>query len=299
MEIKLDRSTTPFSLEHTLNCGQLFRWEKLGDWWYGVVADRVLKIRQIGDKLMFQSFPEEVNQDFMENYLRLDDDLPSILSTVSKDEHVRRAIKLFYGLRINRQEPWECLISYICATYKSIPAIKKMIYAISQRFGKKITFDGYDFYTFPRATELAQIRHKDLRSCGLGFRAERVLETTKILDRGDFSLEALKSLDYGNAKQELLSLPGVGPKVADCVLLFSLEKLEAFPVDVWIKRAATNLYASHFDSSFVNRVSSKGSITPKEYETISSFGREYFGRYAGYAQEYVFHLLRKQQEHSY
>jgi N-glycosylase/DNA lyase len=91
----------------------------------------------------------------------------------------------------------------------------------------------------------------------------------------------------------------VGPKVADCVLLFSLEKLEAFPVDVWMKRAATNLYSNHFDSSFVNRVSLKGSITPKEYETISCFGREYFGGYAGYAQEYIFHLLRKQQEHSH
>ena len=297
MEIRLDRSIVPFSLEHTLRCGQLFRWEKLGDWWYGVVADRVVKIRQIGDSLMFQSFPEEANQRFIENYLRLDDNLPSILSKISKDEHVRRAIKLFYGLRISRQEPWECLISYICATYKGIPAIKKMIYNISQRFGKKMTFDGYNFYTFPKTSDLAQTSPKKLRSCGLGFRAERVLETTKILDRGDFSLEALKSLDYGNAKRKLLSLPGVGPKVADCVLLFSLEKLEAFPVDVWMKRAATNLYANHFDSSFVNRVSSKGSITPKEYETINSFGREYFGRYAGYAQEYIFHLLRKEQEH--
>lgn len=297
MEIKLDSLMGPFSLEHTLNCGQLFRWEKLGDWWYGVVADRVVKIKQIGDRLIFHSFPEEANQGFIENYLRLDDDLPDILSKISKDEHVRRAIKLFYGLRISRQEPWECLISYICATYKSIPAIKKMICNISQRFGKKISYDDYDFYTFPKATDLAQTSPKELRSCGLGFRAERVLETTKILDRGDFSLEALKSFDYGNAKRKLLSLPGVGPKVADCVLLFSLEKLEAFPVDVWMKRAATNLYASHFDSSFVDRVSSKGSITSKEYETISCFGREYFGRYAGYAQEYLFHLLRKQHEH--
>ena len=299
MEIQLDSSTVPFSLEHTLRCGQLFRWEKLGDWWYGVVADRVVKIIQIGDRLMFQSFPEEANQGFIENYLRLDDDLPSILSKISKDEHMRRAIKLFRGLRISRQEPWECLISYICATYKNIPAIKKMIHNISQRFGKRITFDGYDFYTFPKPNDLAQTSPKELRSCGLGFRAERVLETSKILNQGDFALEALKSLDYRKTKQELLSLPGVGPKVADCVLLFSLEKLEAFPVDVWMKRAATNLYNSHFDSSFVKGVSSKSSITQKEYETINSFGREYFGRYAGYAQEYLFHFLRKQQEHSH
>jgi N-glycosylase/DNA lyase len=299
MEIELNYSTVPFSLEHTLKCGQLFRWEKLGDWWYGVVADRVVKIRQFGERLTFQGFPEEVNQRFIENYLRLDDDLPSILSKISRDEHVKRAIKLFYGLRLIRQEPWECLISYICATYKNIPAIKKMIHNFSQRFGKKISFDGIDFYTFPKAAELAKTNHNTLRNCGLGFRAERVLKTAKILNQGNLSLETLKNLDYLNAKRKLLSLPGVGQKVADCVLLFSLEKLEAFPVDVWIKRAATNFYASHFDSSFINKVSSKGSITPKEYETINSFGREYFGRYAGYAQEHIFHLLRKEQKHSH
>jgi len=295
MEIRLDSSTAPFSLEHTLRCGQLFRWEKIGNWWYGVVANQVLKIRQIGDRLFFQGSPEKVNEEFIANYLRLDDDLPNILPEISKDEHVKKAVKLFYGLRICRQEPWECLISYICATYKSIPAIKKMIHGISQRFGKKMSFDGYDSYTFPKASDLAQTNPNDLRGCGLGFRAERLSETAKIIYREDFSLEALKRLDYESAKRKLFSLPGVGPKVADCVLLFSLEKLEAFPVDVWMKRAATNFYANHFDSSFVNRVSNKGSISQKEYETINRFGREYFGRYAGYAQEYIFHLLRKQQ----
>ncbi len=297
MEIKLDRSTVPFSLEHTLDCGQLFRWQKLGDWWYGVVADRVVKIKQSGERLIFQVFPEPPNQGFVENYLRLDDDLPSILSQISKDEHMRKAINLFCGLRLIRQEPWECLISYICATYKSIPAIKKMVNSISMQFGEKLTLDGYDFYTFPKPSTLAQACPKEMRSCGLGFRAERALETAKQVDSGEFSLESLRSMDYGAAKREILGLPGVGPKVADCVLLFSLEKLEAFPIDVWMKRAATNLYASHFDQSFIKRVASKGSLTPKEYETIGSFGREYFGRYAGYAQEYLFHFLRTQQQH--
>jgi N-glycosylase/DNA lyase len=297
MEIKLDRSTVPFSLEHTLCCGQLFRWQKLGDWWYGVVADRVIKIKQSGERLIFQVFPETQKQGFVENYLRLDDNLPSILSQISKDEHMRKAINLFCGLRLSRQEPWECLISYICATYKSIPAIKKMVNSISRQFGKKLTLDGYDFYTFPKPSILAQACPKDLRSCGLGFRAERALETARLVDSGEFPLESLQSMDYLEAKRKLLGLPGVGQKVADCVLLFSLEKLEAFPIDVWIKRAATTLYANHFDASFIKRVASKGSLTPKEYETIGSFGREYFGRYAGYAQEYLFHLLRKQQRH--
>jgi N-glycosylase/DNA lyase len=297
MEIKLDKSTVPFSLEHTLCCGQLFRWQKRGDWWYGVVADNVIKIKQCDERLTFQVFPETQNQEFIRSYLRLDDDLPSIMSEINKDKHMRKAINLFRGLRIVRQEPWECLISYLCATYKNIPAIKKMINNISRCFGKKLTVDGYDFYTFPKPSALAQACPRDLRSCGLGFRAERALETAKLVDSGDLSLESLKKMSYIDAKRELLTLPGVGQKVADCVLLFSLEKLEAFPIDVWMKRAATNLYARHFDSSFIKRVASKSSLTPKEYETIGSFGREYFGNYAGYAQEYLFHFLRTQQQH--
>ena len=295
MEIKLDRQKVPFSLEHTLDCGQLFRWQKIGDWWYGVSADNVIKLKQNQEGLIFETFPDTPNRKFIEGYLRLDDNLPSIFAKIGKDEHVREAIRRFCGLRLIRQEPWECLISYICATYKSIPAIKKMVNTISQCYGKRLTFDGIDFYTFPKPADLAQLNCRNLRSCGLGFRAERVVETAKRVDSENLSLDALKRIDYVEAKRELLGLPGVGHKVADCVLLFSLEKLEAFPIDVWIKRAATNLYASHFNSSFIKRISGKGSITPKEYNTIAQFGREYFGNYAGYAQEYLFHFLRTQQ----
>jgi N-glycosylase/DNA lyase len=297
MEIKLDTSKVPFSLEHTLCCGQLFRWQKLGEWWYGVVSDKVIKIRQNGEQLTFQVFPETQNKKFVESYFRLDDNLPHIMSEINKDNHIQKAIDRFCGLRIVRQEPWECLISYICATYKSIPAITKMVNGISRKVGKKLTLDGYDFYTFPKPSDLAQACTRDLRSCGLGFRAERALEAARQVDSGEFPLESLRNMTYMEAKRQLLSLPGVGQKVADCVLLFSLEKLEAFPIDVWMKRAATTFYASHFDPSFIEKIAKKGSPTPKEYETISSFGREYFGKYAGYAQEYLFHLLRMQQKH--
>lgn len=292
MDIQLDRSIVPFSLEYTLQCGQLFRWEKLGDWWYGVVEGTVVKIRQISDKLTFQTFPRNMNTEFIKDYFRLNDDLLSILSQINKDEHMRRAIQRFHGLRISRQEPWECLISYICATYKNIPAIKNMILNLSKLFGRKITFEGHDFYTFPKSNDLAHASLEEIRSCGLGFRAERILETSKILNCGEFNLEDLRKMDYEKARQKLLSLPGVGQKVADCVLLFSLDKLEAFPVDIWIKRAVIEFYPSYFERSFIERVSSKNSITPHEYKIISSFGREYFGKYAGYAQEYLFHLSR-------
>jgi N-glycosylase/DNA lyase len=296
MELKLNRSKGPFNLDHTLDCGQLFRWEKIGGWWYGIVEDRIVKIKQNNEDLIFQLFPETSNSGFIENYLRLDDKLLHIFSQISKDEIMRRAINLFSGLRLCRQYPWECLISYICATFKGIPAIKKMINNICRCFGEKLTFDGYDFYTFPKPNQLAQVNPKNLRKCGLGFRAERVSETAKLVDNEELSLEVLKGLDYSEAKRELLALPGVGPKVADCVLLFALEKLEAFPIDVWIKRAATKIYSRHFDSSFIKRIAAKSSISIKEYETIGSFGREYFGNYAGYAQEYLFHFLRTQQQ---
>jgi N-glycosylase/DNA lyase len=293
MEIQLNTLTVPFSLEHTLRCGQLFRWEKLDGWWYGVVGGGVVKIRQIADKLIVQTFPENKTEEFIQNYFRLDDNLLSILSHIGKDDHIKKAIQQCYGLRISHQEPWECLISYICATFKSIPAIKNMIRNLSEKFGKRIAFDGHDFYTFPKPSDLSQAHLEELRSCKLGFRAKRVLETSKILDREEFNLEDLKKTDYEEAREKLLSLPGVGQKVADCVLLFSLDKLEAFPVDIWIKRAILEFYPSYFEHSFIERTSEKSSITPREYETISSFGRRYFGKYAGYAQEYLFTVSRK------
>ncbi len=296
MKIQLDITTVPFCLEHTLNCGQLFRWEKLGDWWYGVVKDTVVKIKQDTDNLMFHTFPKEVTTEFIEKYFRLNDNLPYIISQINKDENIRKAVQSCHGLRISRQEPWECLISYICATYKNIPAIKTMILNLSKRFGKKITFDGYDFYTFPNPRALAYASLEEIRCCKLGFRAKRVLEVSRIMDREEFNLKDLREMDFEKARQSLLSLPGVGQKVADCVLLFSLDKLEAFPIDVWMKRAILDFYPSYFERTFVKRVSGKSSITPREYQIISLFGREYFGKYAGYAQEYLFTLSRKHKK---
>ena len=292
MEINLDNKRCPLNLEHTLNCGQLFRWKKINDWWYGVVNDHVIKIKQDNKKLIFHFFPEIENKKLIENYLRLDDDLPIILTKINKDENIKRAINSFYGLRLCRQDPWECLISYICATYKSIPAIKKMISNISRCYGNKLTFDGLDFYTFPKPNVLAKITTNNLLDCGLGFRSNRVLHTAELVEQGKLDLDELKKIEYSEAKENLLALPGVGHKVADCILLFSLEKLQAFPIDVWIKRATIRLYSNYFDPLFINQIIEKNSITPKQYEKIASFGREYFGSYAGYAQEYLFHFLR-------
>jgi len=293
MEIPLNQSTTPFNLEHTLNCGQLFRWKKLRGWWYGVVDGKVIKVKQIRDKMFFQTFPERVEPNFLENYFRLNDNLPKILSRINKDEHVGKAIQRFRGLRIIRQEPWECLISYICATNTNIPAIKNMILNLSKRFGRKIIFEDQDFYAFPKPSDLADVDIKQVKMCKLGFRAERVLKTSRIIHNKEFDLETLKKLDYKEAKNQLLPLPGVGQKVADCVLLFSLDKLEAFPVDVWMKRVVLEFYPNSFEESFVEKLSCRHTLTLSEYQTVSSFGRTYFGEYAGYAQEYLFALARE------
>jgi N-glycosylase/DNA lyase len=295
MEIQLDEAATPFSLEHTLSCGQVFRWERMGDWWYGIVGEKVVKVRQIGGRLLFQGFPEKIDAHFMENYFRLDDNLPLILSRINKDRQIGEAIRAFRGLRIIRQEPWECLISYMCATNANIPAIRNMIFNLSKKFGRKITLGNYDFYTFPKAKDLAEADLKEIEKCKLGFRVERVLEVSRMIDDKEFDLESLSKMGYKEAKDKLMSLPGVGQKVADCVLLFSLGKLEAFPVDVWIKRIILKSYPTHFEPSFTERILAKRSITPKEYEKITFFGRNYFGEYAGYAQEYLFHSRGRQQ----
>lgn len=295
LKIQLDQLVTPFSLDHTLRCGQLFRWRKLGDWWYGVIDEKVVKIRQIDDKLWFRTFPEEMDVDFVKNYFRLDDDLPHILSQISRDKHVRKAIQCFSGLRIVRQQPWECLISYICATYKNIPAIEETILNLSKRFGTKIAFDDYDFYTFPKPSGMANADIGELRKCKLGFRAKRVLKTSRIICKEELDLENLRKTGYEHARNKLLSLPGVGQKVADCVLLFSLDKLEAFPVDVWMKRIIMEYYSSHFEPLFIEKIRNNRSLTPREYREISLFGRKYFGPYAGYAQEYLFHYERHTQ----
>ncbi|UCE16016.1 MAG: DNA-3-methyladenine glycosylase 2 family protein, partial [Candidatus Bathyarchaeota archaeon] len=237
MQIPLDQSTTSFDLDHTLECGQSFRWEKLNGWWYGVVEGKAVKTKQVDDKLLFQTFPERTEANFVENYFRLDDNLHHIFSKINRDKHMGEAIQRFRGLRIIRQEPWECLISYICATNMNISAIKNMVLNLSKRFGRKIMFDGRDFYTFPKPSDLADADLKHMKACKLGFRAERVLKSSRIVHNKELTLESLRKMNYGKAKRELLSLPGVGQKVADCVLLFSLDKLEAFPVDVWVKRA--------------------------------------------------------------
>jgi N-glycosylase/DNA lyase len=287
MELQLS-NLCPFNLDFTLGCGQAFRWNKRGEWWYCVVREKVFKIRQSDNKLEF----ENADISFVKDYFGLRDDLPEIFSNITKDKHIRAAVKKFKGLRILSQDPWECLVSYICATYKNIPAIRQMLFNLSKKFGDKTIFDGLDFYTFPTPAKLAEVNMKELAECGLGYRARYISETAKMVHENGFRLEDLRKTSYEKARKEMLDFLGVGLKAADCVLLFSSGKLEAFPVDVWIKRIIIKHYASHFPTGFIMKISSKNSLTNSEYERLNLFGRSYFGNYAGYAQEYLYHFER-------
>jgi len=278
----------PLNLDVTLCCGQVFRWEKRGEWWFGVVGDRILKVRRVDEVLEFQN----VEDDFVSHYFSLDHDLQRIGSEIGKDGYIREALREFWGLRLIRQEPWECLISFICATYKSVSAIRQMLLKLSIRFGEKKIFEGHDFYAFPTPEKLARATLKDLESCGLGYRSKYVHATSKSIHSDEYDLEALRKMSYEQAKKALCQFPGVGPKVADCVSLFSLDKLDAFPVDVRVKRIVLRHYSEHFTGVFVQKLASEQLFSNSDYEKISGFGRTYFGKYAGYAQEYLYHYER-------
>ena len=284
------RLDVSFDMDLSLCCGQVFRWKKIDNWWYGLVGENVFKIRQCGNDLEFNG----AGADFVRHYFGLNDDLEKISRCVSKDNYIKQALHRFEGLRIVRQLPWECLISFICATYKSIAAIELMLRKLSIKFGEKKTFDALDFYIFPTVEKLASASEKGLQECGLGYRAKYVQATAKKICEERIDLESLKSMPYLDARKKLVEFPGVGLKVADCVLLFSLEKMEAFPVDVWVKRIILRHYADKFPEQFVDKLSCHDSLTNGEYEKVNAFGRSYFGRYAGYAQEYLFHYERAQ-----
>jgi len=289
MKIQLSPSC-PFNLDFTLCCGQTFRWDKHGEWWYGTVGEKVFKVCQNGDELEF----ENVGAGFVKDHFGLHDDLPKIFLQITKDKHIEAAVHKFKGLRILRQDPWECLISYICATYKSISAIRHMLFNLSRKFGEKVCYDSYSFYTFPTSARLAKATAGELADCGLGYRAKYVSQTAKMVHVNGLEFEDLRKATYDEAKRKLLGFPGVGPKVADCVLLFSLGKLEAFPVDVWIRRVILRYYSRHFLGEFLERISGEKSLSNSEYEKLNLFGRKYFGEYAGYAQEYLYHYERMQ-----
>jgi len=269
------RPDRPFNLDRTLSCGQAFRWEVVDGWWSGVVGEEAIWIRQDGDRLIFTG----ADSRFIRDYFRLDQDLPSILASIDRDPVIGAAIQECMGLRLIGQPPWECLVSYICATNTNIPAVKRRIALMAERCGRPIERPGGRVYAFPEPDALAELSCTDLRECKVGYRAEAVREAALYAaDNPDWA-ERIAALPFEEAREALMRFRGIGPKAADCVLLFAFGFFEAFPVDVWIHRIMTEAY--------LPELAGKG-CTPAVYERIRKFAQEYFGDYAGYAQEYLY-----------
>ncbi|WP_338323522.1 DNA-3-methyladenine glycosylase family protein [Methanoculleus taiwanensis] len=269
------RPDEPLDLNRTLGCGQAFRWEAADGWWQGVVGDHAIRIRQDGDLLTFYG----ADAPFVRDYFRLDQNLPEVLASIDRDPVIHDAIRCCYGLRLVRQQPWECLISYICATNTNIPAVKRRVSSMAERYGEAIESPFGTAYTFPRPAVLAGVCHADLWDCKLGYRTDYVCDAAAFAVEHSGWAERLASLPFEEARYELMRLRGVGPKAADCVLLFAFGFFEAFPVDVWIRRIMAEAYMPELTGK---------NCTPAEYDRIRRFAREYFGEYAGYAQEYLY-----------
>lgn len=268
---------TPFSLNQTLSCGQVFRWDRAGNgWWHGVVEDRAIKIRQDKRRLRY----EGADREFIDNYFSLDQDLASIIASFDRDPFIHAAVERCRGLRIIRQPKWECLISYTVATNSNIPTIRRRIAAICEKFGNRIRFEGRTFYSFPGPESISCKGADALSCCKLGYRQPFIFRTAcDITDAGAWERK-VTSLAFEDARKEVMQRSGIGPKAADCILLFAFGKLEAFPVDVWIRRIMQRHYLPDLNIS--------QSLPKKEYDAVRHFGREYFGEYCGYAQEYLF-----------
>lgn len=267
----------PFSLDQTLGCGQVFRWKRTPDGiWWGVVGSHVIQIRQDGRKITFRGAPPE----FIREYFSLDVDLGPILSSIDCDPFIHAKIAKVRGLRLIRQPKWECLVSYTIATNSNIPTIRKRIATVAETFGRKITFKGKTFHIFPDPGSISCEDQGALACCKLGYREPYVFRTAcAIPDRMTWE-DTMSTLPYDEARRELMGLPGIGPKVADCILLFAFQKYEAFPVDVWIRRIMQQHYLPELGTGTP--------LTGKEYDMIRRFAREQFGEYCGYAQEYLY-----------
>jgi N-glycosylase/DNA lyase len=269
--------------ELSINSGQEFLWERIGDAWYGIRGSSVIRLL-VREPLNPKAFPRDIS---VPETFRLEDDVNAILGEISKDSLMKSLVKSYPGLRLMRQEPEQCLFSFLCTSNTNIPMIRRMLRALCVRFGRTVQLDGREFHTFPSADALDRATEEQLREAGLGYRAKAVKAAAKEMARGSLDLESLKKVGYEDARERLLQVYGVGPKIADCVLLFSLEKLEAFPIDVWIARALSGHY------SWLHRKTIGDKLTARQYEDLSDEMRLYFGSYAGYAQQYLYYHMRQ------
>ncbi len=274
-----------FELKDIFDCGQCFRWNIRKDGSYtGVFRNNVLNVKKENNKIIFKGICEEEIQKTVKEYFDLDRDYNEIKERLSNiDKNIKTSIQYGQGIRILNQELWETIISFIISANNNIPRIKSIIERLSKKYGNEIEYQGEKYYTFPTAMELKNVSIEEYRSLGLGFRDIRLYETTKMILDKKVDLNELKENPNTNEiKEKLLTLSGVGPKVADCILLFSeLKRFEVFPIDVWVRRVMNDLYIKQEDE---NKVSKK---------QIEKLANEKFGNLAGLAQQYLFYWRRE------
>ena len=269
-----------FRLDTTLASGQVFRWQQVDEWYYGVIAGALVKISQRDDTLHFDSHDPRLTDERLTQYFALDQDLDQVLASIDHDDHMHAAILAHRGLRLIRQEPWECTASYLLTAFNNIQRITRIIENLCQQFGRPITFEGWRTYTFPSPETIADVPLGRLGLLGLGFRAAHLAAVARRFADRSFRPEDVRGAPYAVVKQRLMELPGIGDKVADCIALFAFQRYEAFPIDVWVRRALA-LYL------------------PKEQLTLKrmhAFAAAHFGAHAGYAQQYLYHALRQRAE---
>lgn len=274
-----------FELKDIFNCGQCFRWnEELDGSYTGIFKGNILNVKKIGNSVYFNGMLNGNIKDIVEDYFDLNRDYEKIKNKLSKiDINMKNSIKYGSGIRILNQDLWETIISFIISANNNIPRIKGIIERLSKKYGKKITWNNKNYYTFPTAEELKDATIQDYRQLGLGFRDIRLYETTKMIINKQINLENLyKETDTQKIREELLKLSGVGPKVADCILLFSdLKRFDVFPIDVWVRRVINDLYIRKDDET---------KISKKEIENLA---KEKFGNLQGIAQQYLFYWRRE------
>lgn len=266
-----------FDLRLSMGCGQVFGWEWDGDWCSGVIGGRAVALHQEGRQIhcLAESGADTAR---IASYLGLDENYRRIMRSIAVDDFMKKAIAASRGLRLFKQERWPCLGSYILSSNNRVERIQALVRKISLKMGGEHGVGGRMVYSFPEPEVLGACHERDIRGCGAGFRSPYLNESARMVAAGIVDLDSLADMPYAEAKETLKTLPGVGEKVADCVLLFAFSFYEAFPVDVWIKRAVEKVY---FDSREVR------------IGEIHEFARSHFGPYAGYAQEYIYHYARE------
>lgn len=271
-----------FDAVHIFECGQCFRWSKEADGSYtGVAFGKVLNVKSDTEAktvVLKNTGMKDFNNIWF-NYFDLGRDYGSLKRQLAEDPVLDMAIEHGQGIRILRQEPWELVISYIISANNSIPLISRSINLLSELYGRPLGYNGKTYYAFPTVEELSCAGLEDINRCRAGFRCKYIYNTTQLVKSGAADLEMIAGLDIDSARKELMKLPGVGPKVADCIMLFSMQKFEAYPIDVWVKRVTEYFFLEK-------------DVSMKE---IQQFAKEKFGSLAGFAQEYLFYYARVQK----